>query len=192
MSSGTSSRPHTSTRHVASSRSRGIRSPMARLDGLCYRRDDHRQTSTASDLHDPGDRNAPAVAVLQRLLRRGRHRAGRRARDLLRVPGAQRRGEVDHDQDADGPPRPFRRADDRAGAEHARSARGARGEAPHGGHPGGPGAVRQPDGARVSHVRRPHPPDAAGHDPQPQRRAALAPRTCRTRRRSSRWNTRTA
>ena len=62
----------------------------------------HRQTSPESDVHDPGDRNAPVDAVLQRLLRRERHRPGRRARDVLRVPGAQRRGQVDDDQDADG------------------------------------------------------------------------------------------
>ena len=126
-------------------------------------------TAPANDVHDPGDRNAPVDAVLQRLLRRERHRAGRRARDVLRVPGAQRRGEVDDDQDADGTARPFRRADVRAGTEHARPARGAGGEAPHGGHSRRPGTVRQPDGARVSHVRRPHPSDAAGHDPQPLR-----------------------
>ena len=35
----------------------------------------------------------------------------------------------------------FRRADDGAGAEHARSPRGARGEAPHGGHSGRPRTV---------------------------------------------------
>ncbi len=91
-----------------------------------------------------------------------------------------------------GTARPFRRADDRAGTEHARSARVAGGQAPHGGHSGGPGAVRQPDGARVSHVRRPHPSDAARHDPQPDATSCSRSWTFRTRRRSSRWNTRTA
>ena len=71
---------------------------------------------------------------------------------------------------------PIARRNPRAGQEHARPARGAGGQAPRRRHPGRPGPVRQPDGPRVSHLRRPHAPAAARHDPQPHRRIAAAAR----------------
>ena len=61
-------------------------------------------------------------------------------------------------------------------AGHARHPGGAGGQAADRRHPRRFGPLRQPDGPRVPHVRRPDPPDGARHDPGAERRAPGGPR----------------